>query len=71
MVFPPLTTDDDVGLAGWLELEDTPATTDEEDSLYAIGGAAGLDASSAQPNKNVPTPRTPMNRNFFFMIYQI
>jgi hypothetical protein len=57
-----------VGVCCGAELEEIPAKTEEEDSIYEVGGgAAGLE-SSAQAQKRVETPTRTKERRFFFMI---
>jgi hypothetical protein len=50
------------------ELEEVPTKTEDEDSVYDVGGGATGLVSSAQAQKRVETPIKPKDRIFFFMI---
>jgi len=66
-----LLTDEELkpGGTGCSELDESTTGAMEDDDASAIGGAAGLGASSPeQPTKRVIKPVKPRERIFFFMI---
>jgi len=60
--------EEDVGVCCCAELEEFPTKTEDEDSIYDVGGGATGLVSSAQAQNRVDTPIKPRDRIFFFMI---